>query len=825
MMLFLFMSLALAYALNPAYEILDPESGDTLWRGMTAQVNWQVSTNDTRLLRIELSGNASYTIAPICASFLFDANRPGAPGSFYWWVPENLPDGDYFVTLVDYASGDVLARSPIFSIGPLPPWRSADPEPIPLASNSRVTIDLPAVPKGQDITDYRKVFYYDKTPQGSNKSYAATISFSSLTLGANQSAFFQYGMMPDYKVDPSSMYNRVLANQITGATNFGRYYFVVLPDGPPSAVSIDSSVEIACNVSLPCPDCDLKGGFCSNGQCHCFSGYSGTLCDTKIPIWNGGVEPIPVLVIPGVGGTRLEVQRAQRKRGCMPGNAVWAGSIGDTTSLAWGLFRGAGYAEEYLSKTIFDFSSGQVTDDPNNPVQVPFWDDPNGLQQIEYLFSNGLCSSVGATQGVLDWVGVDKFKSAFPYWYLVNQLIGKNYTRGQTLRGFPYDWRQSNRNAGTLSRLRETIQQMAKASPCGQIDIIAHSMGNLLFRSYLATFPEDQNLIRRFVALAAPWNGATGKIFKAFTEGYNFDNCLVSTKTARSALVQTPSAYELLPNVSAFSGSPFKCVDQNGNSYSGEQVFEFLENHQRMNLDYSRPSNFSGMLQWAQGTWDLWKRANLSWHVKFYNFCSGSKQTQNSVKVGQYSSVSVLDSVPGDETVPLVSSSAPPFQPFLSLSDFDVDHMGMAREELPVQYAIASFGSGPFWEGQFSNTNNQLITITQNHSVGQISGPGIKYAVSFALFDALDPSLGLVAFLYPNGAAVSVMIGGNPVVFQRFSANQCIAGQSQICSNFPNGRFFRPCVYGQYTQECYLVSCFPGFCESVISGVNQCSKC
>ncbi|MFA6422233.1 MAG: alpha/beta fold hydrolase [Candidatus Buchananbacteria bacterium] len=79
------------------------------------------------------------------------------------------------------------------------------------------------------------------------------------------------------------------------------------------------------------------------------------------------------------------------------------------------------------------------------------------------------------------------------------------YEEGKTLFAFPYDWRFSN--ASNTDDLMRKVQEVKEISGSDRVDIIGHSMGGLLARSYIESI-YYKNDVDKLVFLATPHKGA-----------------------------------------------------------------------------------------------------------------------------------------------------------------------------------------------------------------------------------------------------------------------------------------------------------------------------
>jgi pimeloyl-ACP methyl ester carboxylesterase len=88
---------------------------------------------------------------------------------------------------------------------------------------------------------------------------------------------------------------------------------------------------------------------------------------------------------------------------------------------------------------------------------------------------------------------------------LVDTFLANGYEKNKTLFTFPYDWRNSNAYTGDL--LNQKIDEIKVICACTQVDVIAHSMGGLVTRSYAQSGLYDGD-IDQIVFLGTPHKGA-----------------------------------------------------------------------------------------------------------------------------------------------------------------------------------------------------------------------------------------------------------------------------------------------------------------------------
>lgn len=175
---------------------------------------------------------------------------------------------------------------------------------------------------------------------------------------------------------------------------------------------------------------------------------------------------------------------------------------------------------------------------------------------------HGLCSIDSLDPDLTSLAASD----AYYYHDMIKYLISIGYEVGKTLFGFPYDWRQSVRHGPTLEKLHDLIHRLHNTTfaPGGfsdeerqPVDIMTHSMGGLLMKSYVSKYLEDSaGVLGKWTAIGAPWRGGGSVAYKAMISGYALDMVTVPVvdwglreDVAHAMELNWPSAFELLPDV------------------------------------------------------------------------------------------------------------------------------------------------------------------------------------------------------------------------------------------------------------------------------------
>ncbi len=97
---------------------------------------------------------------------------------------------------------------------------------------------------------------------------------------------------------------------------------------------------------------------------------------------------------------------------------------------------------------------------------------------------------------------------------LISELNKAGYKEGKDLFVFPYDWRKSN--ADSAQKLKDKIDAVLAETGAAKVDLVAHSMGGLVAKKYIADNGGDK--VDQLIFIATPHIGAP-KAFKALMYG------------------------------------------------------------------------------------------------------------------------------------------------------------------------------------------------------------------------------------------------------------------------------------------------------------------
>lgn len=252
--------------------------------------------------------------------------------------------------------------------------------------------------------------------------------------------------------------------------------------------------------------------------------------------------------------------------------------------------------------------------------------DDNNYEVIIDYSDNGLYSIYNLDPDMKIFTGLVEY-----YRYLIDHLKDIGYVSGVNLFGLPYDWRYSTNRTIVLEQLHNILKKSNNNI------IISHSMGGLLVENYIRLF--GNNYINKWIPIAAPFKGVGGKIYEAYTIGYNLGNPMVDEATALELAYMLVSTYELFPQ----------------NYLTPEPLFGF-----------KYKSNDS--LQWID-PFILFKKLNSNFHperylkrncfqtnVDTYYLSTSLLPTPHTTIYDYYYNTNQYEYIDGDETVPFISS-------------------------------------------------------------------------------------------------------------------------------------------------------------------------
>jgi hypothetical protein len=133
------------------------------------------------------------------------------------------------------------------------------------------------------------------------------------------------------------------------------------------------------------------------------------------------------------------------------------------------------------------------------------------------------------------------------YGNLIDAFKNEGYIENQNLFTAPYDWRLDITKS--VSVLTAQIAQAVAVSPTGKINIVAHSMGGLVLKKYLAglTSGASAALLDKVILVGVPELGAP-YAFKILNYGDDLNIPIANQNEIKKIAQNMPAIYELLPS-------------------------------------------------------------------------------------------------------------------------------------------------------------------------------------------------------------------------------------------------------------------------------------
>ncbi|MDR9504561.1 lipase/acyltransferase domain-containing protein [Brevibacillus agri] len=330
---------------------------------------------------------------------------------------------------------------------------------------------------------------------------------------------------------------------------------------------------------------------------------------------NVAAKTIPVILIPGIGGSRLVAEENGKA------SEIWLG-LGDSL-----LGINDPKHRRLLSLEPTRPNSVEVRPRETGVTIYPERDD-EGFSAIEYLSYSPLDPVRNMTE---------------QYYSMVKELERMGYKKHRTIFAMPYDWRYSSTKNAT--ELKKKIDLSLERSGARQVHLVAHSMGGLLTRETLLANVSYQPKINRIVYMGTPFLGSP-RAYQAIKYGYNFSIPWMDEETGKIISEYAPAVYELLPSKKYFETAGFLRKNRN-DTYS---YTEFLQD-KKIRLDYAPLVKQGGSLH------EKWDKKTIN--VPQYSIVGTGQTTFLGYFFDAYHNewVPYYDQGLGDGTVPYISAN------------------------------------------------------------------------------------------------------------------------------------------------------------------------
>ena len=374
---------------------------------------------------------------------------------------------------------------------------------------------------------------------------------------------------------------------------------------------------------------------------------------------------------------------------------------------------------------------------------------------------------------------------------LIDELASGGYTEGTDLFVFPYDWRKSSADAAIL--LDSKIAAILSQTGASRVDIVAHSMGGLVAKDYIAH--HGAGLIDKLIFLGTPHLGAP-KAYKVLTYGDDMGITLGPIPLLKPSRVKfisqnMPGVFELLPSE--------KYINQNGSYVTN------AKNNPVQDLDYTGTKDFMNtqgrniaIFTPAESVHNDIDNLNLL-GTDVYNFAGcGKTKTIGKIRVGKkrdwtHLGLTWKDDVSiiyanGDETVPLSSAtSVDAFNQYFvkNISHMDLPSADGLKQDVLAILSGSSLPSSPVILSDEADcaTSGHIVSVhspatldiydnSGNHT-GLNSDGDIEYGIPAVSYDVFDDVK--YAFL-PDGQDYKIVnhatdTGGYSLVIDNVASN------------------------------------------------------
>ncbi|CAM6085175.1 unnamed protein product [Calypogeia fissa] len=382
--------------------------------------------------------------------------------------------------------------------------------------------------------------------------------------------------------------------------------------------------------------------------------------------WNGkdtedSVNPDlnPVLLVPGIGGSLINAVNEKGKS-----ERIWVRLFAADREFRTKLY------------SLYDRDTGR-TESIDKTITIDIPDDRFGLYACD----------------ILDPSVILRLDAVYYFHDLIKEMLSWGYKEGTTLFGFPYDFRQSNRLPERMEALKVKLKMMYEASGGKKVNIVSHSMGGLIIKSFVALHPEFfEQYVNTWIAVTVPFQGAPGFIMDCLLTGVEFvkgwqRELFVAKWSMHQLLIECPAIYELMAATN-FNWNEIpelriwrQRTDNNGLAEIGLEAFgpedcidvmmaALKDNKLDLGNGETIPAPFNKfILEWAMETRRILETAKLPEGVIFYNVfgigfetplhvCYGCEESPIEILEEILQTEGEFDCVDGDGTVPVESAMA-----------------------------------------------------------------------------------------------------------------------------------------------------------------------
>lgn len=276
--------------------------------------------------------------------------------------------------------------------------------------------------------------------------------------------------------------------------------------------------------------------------------------------------------------------------------------------------------------------------------------------------------------------GLTLFSDDF-YGNLMNAFTSAGYVEGRDLFTAPYDWRMDINNS--VASLAAVVAQARATSPTGKINIVAHSMGGLLVKKYLAGIAPSASFLDKVVLAGVPELGAPYAL-KMLDYGDDLGIPIANQDEMKKIAQNMAAIYELLPS-EKYTNAVGSYVQDFRNG--ADTLLDFAATTQLMTTNASDPADVRNPALVALG--DAFHRTLDAAPVaapNVYTIVGCGKPTITGYDLYDNGVVD-LERGSGDGTVPEVSAmdlANTSHDYFVMSGATGIDHTGLTSDARPV---------------------------------------------------------------------------------------------------------------------------------------------
>jgi hypothetical protein len=273
------------------------------------------------------------------------------------------------------------------------------------------------------------------------------------------------------------------------------------------------------------------------------------------------------------------------------------------------------------------------------------------------------------------------------YGNLIKTFTDAGYVEGQDLFVAPYDWRLDI--ASSAMAVGTVIQDAATHSANGKVNVIAHSMGGLAVKEYLASVSSTA-FVDKLIFSGVPQLGAP-YVFKALQYGDDLGFgmgpfSILNGDEVKSIMQNMPGIYELLPS-RRFIGVDGSYVLRNSTDDTGNittRALSFDDTNAFLTADPNDSRN-AGLLA-AADNFHASQDTTSAAASNVFNLVGCQNPTPEQYVLHEDGSIDINRSN-GDGSVPVDSAMnlANNYENYFVLhSENGVDHAGLVRDQQPL---------------------------------------------------------------------------------------------------------------------------------------------